>query len=209
MPMRRSFRPSCLQSDQLEARLVLSGTEGTVGSAVLLQGLHAPAHIFRPRKSSAVSSLVDLAFQSFQQDFRQVRATYLGSVQNRTATSPDKTAFQNYIQQRTNLLAQQVTNSLLVYPQSTTRSHRSDSALPLIVVRINGASDTRNAAPRQNSGTLLKNLMETTPDVNASTTTIAIDTIAQDNAIESFRVATLNGVSIVRNGYFGSAQSKH
>jgi aspartate-semialdehyde dehydrogenase len=208
MPMRQSFRPACMQGERLESRVLLNGSQGTVGSPVLLQGLHAPAHIFHSRKSAAVSSLVDLAFQSFQQDFRQVRATYIASVQNQTASSADKTAFENYIQQRTNLLAQQVTNSLLVYPQSTTRSNRSDSALPLIIVRINGAMDTRNAAPRQNSGTLLKNLMQTTPDVNASTTSIAIDTIAQDNAIESFRVATLNGVSIVRNGYFGSAQNK-
>jgi hypothetical protein len=196
-----------VRSEQLEERVVLNGSGGTIGSPVLLQGLHAPAHVFHSRKSAAISSLVDLAFQSFQQDFRQVRATYLASVQSQTATDNDTMAFKNYIKERTNLLAQQVVNSFLVYPQSTTRSHGSSSALPLIVARINGPQ-ARGATPSQ-TATLVTNLTMNTPASNASTTTIAIDTIAQDNAIESFRVATLNGVSIVRNGYFGSAQSTH
>src|SRR5262245_59982520 len=131
----KKFTPSQVSTILLEERVVLHGG-GTIGSPVLLQGLHAPARIFRRRQPAAVSSLVDLAFQSFQQDYRQVRATYLASVQAGTAVDADKSAFTQYTTQRVNLLAQQVTNSLLVYPKSATRGNRSDSALPLIILRI-------------------------------------------------------------------------
>jgi hypothetical protein len=210
MRARRSFRPACLDVSTLEDRVVLNGGGGGLqGSPVLLQGLHAPRRVFNPHGNPAASSLVDLAFQSFQQDFQSVRATYLAAVENRTATAADTLAFNAYIQQRADLLAEQVTNSLLVYSLSTSRGHRTADPLPLIVSRLNGAMDARGAAPRQPSGTLVMNLQNTTPAVGASSTTIAVDTIAQDNAIQANRVATLNSVTIIRNGNFGTNNGGH
>lgn len=210
MRSRRNFVPSCPQTLKLEDRVVLNGGGNQSATSVLLQGLNAPVRAFRPHTAAATSSLVDLAFQSFQQDYGAVRAIYLAAVQNGTAMPADMTAFQHYTQQRANLLAQQVTNSLLLYNPGTTRGNRVDSPLPLIVLRINGATDSKNAALRQMSGSLMSNLMMSTPSSGASATNIALSTIAQDNAIEAARVATLNGVTIVRNGNFGNGNShKH
>jgi hypothetical protein len=206
MGTHRKFRPSCLMNVVLEERMVLNGSSTQLATPVLLQGLNGPARPFRPHTHAPVSALVDLAYQSFQQDYQSVRATYLASVQNRTALTTDMVAFGTYTTQRVNLLAQQVTNSLLLYSQGTTRGHRQDNPVPLIIARINGTATDTRATPRQTSN-LRMNLMTSIPDPTASPTTIAIDTIAQDNAIEASRVATLNGVTIVRNGNFGNGSS--
>jgi hypothetical protein len=190
----------------LEERMVLNGSSTQLATSVLLQGLNGPARAFRPHTHASVSALVDLAYQTFQQDYQSVRATYLASVQNRTASTADMMAFATYTTQRVNLLAQQVTNSLLLYSQSTTRGHRQDNPVPLIIARINGG--VSGATPRQ-SGSLSSNLMSSIPAPTASPTTIALDTIAQDNAIEASHVGTLNGVTIVRNGNFGNGSSSH
>jgi len=210
MRTRRKFTPS-LQPSELEKRIVLSGYHGPnrMGAAVLLQRLQGPARPFRPQAAApaSVSSLVDLSYQSFQQDFGAVRATYLASVADGTATDKDKDAFDSYTTQRVGLLAQEVTNSFLLYAASATRGKRSDSALPLVIRSINGQSDSRMNSPR-GMGSLVSNLKDSTPAPASSPTTVALSTIAQDNAIEASRVSTLNGVTIIRNGSFGS-RSKH
>jgi len=210
MRTRRKFTPS-LQPSELEKRIVLSGYHGPnrMGAAVLLQRLHGPARPFRPQAQApaSVSSLVDLSYQSFQQDYGAVRATYLSAVANGTATSFDKTAFEGYTTQRVGLLAQEVTNSFLLYAASASRGKKADSSLPLVIRAINGQTDDRMNSPR-GSGSLLMNLKNSTPANDASPTTVALSTIAQDNAIEASRVSTLNGVTIIRNGVFGS-RSKH
>lgn len=211
MRTRRKFTPS-LQPSELEKRIVLSGYHGPnqMGAAVLLQRLQGPARPFRPQATApiSISSLVDVAYQSFQQDYGAVRATYLASVADGSATSGDKSAFEDYTKQRVDLLAQEVTNSFLLYAVSATRGKRSDSSLPLIIQKINGGQDRRSAAPRQQTSSLLKNLQDSTPTHNATPTSVALSTIAQDNAVEASRVATLNGVTIIRSGSFGS-RSKH
>jgi hypothetical protein len=204
MRTKRDFRPSCDQVERLEERLALSGTSGTVGSSVLLQGLRRQP-LFRAQRPASVASMVDLAFQSFQQEYRQVRATYLAAVQAGTAEQADKDAFTNYTTQRVNLLAQQVTNSMLVYPKGATKGSGGTSALPLMVARINNPALAES--PRQ-AGSMLNSLIANIPGETASSTAIALNTIAQDNAIESARVSTLNGVTIVRNGYYGSSRAK-
>ncbi len=215
MRTRRKFTPS-LQSSELEKRIVLSGYHGPnrMGAAVLLQRLHGPARPFRPHApvptpgQASVASLVDLSYQSFQQDYGAVRATYLSAVANGTAIDKDKEAFDTYTTQRVGLLAQEVTNSFLLYAASATRGKRSDSALPLVIRSISGgAADGRMNSPRR-SESLVSNLTKSTPAPDSSATTVALSTIAQDNAIEASRVSTLNGVTIIRNGAFGS-RSKH
>jgi hypothetical protein len=194
----------------LEERVVLNGGGGGLqGSPVLLQGLHAPARAFSPHKPASAASLVNLAYQQFQQDYTAVRATYFAAVQARTASANDYSTFLNYTQQRTNLLAQEVTNSLLTYSTSTSRGHGSQDPLPLVVLQINGGIDPRTRLRQTNAQSLYQNLYATTPNIDASATTIAIDTAAQNNAIQASNVATLNSVTVIRNGNYGNGSHKH
>lgn len=207
MRQRRGFRPSALGHDGagLEDRMVLSGGfRGVQSVPVQLQGMYAPVRAFRPGRPAAVSSLVDVAFQSFQDEYQAVRNTYLASVRDGTATQKDTDAFKSYTTQRVNLLAQQVVNSMLTYGQSTRRGHRTDSPLPLIQQRLITSNDNR-ATPRSGP-TLAKNLEDSTPAYNASPTSIALAIAAQDNAIQAARVSTQSLVTVVRNGNFGNAR---
>jgi hypothetical protein len=192
-----------------------------------LQGLNGSVRAFRPHSPAAVEALINLSYQSFQQDFTAARATYLAAVANGTATPADMLAFQNYAKQRTNLLAQQVINSFLLYRQGTTRGQRVDSPLPVVLYAINGVADKkimpRQIIPLVTQLTGLTPAMIAAPPANpampspsspipapgSSATTIALDTISQDNAIAAARVATLNSVTIVRNGNFGNGTTHH
>lgn len=206
MSRRNAFRPSEIPGVRLEDRVVLSGTAGSMSGSVLLRQFRAPRRaVVAPRPS--VASLVDLAYDSFQEQFRQVRSTYLASVRGGTATDADQTAFNDYVSQRVDLLAQQITNSMLVYPKGATRGNGGASVLPLIVARIKGDGTTAGQGGVQ-QGTLKASLRTSTPSPGASETTIALATMAQDDAIEASRVYTLNAVTIVRNGYFGSSRKK-
>jgi hypothetical protein len=185
---------------------VLNAPKGSF--PVLLENMFARRRAFRRHVAPPVSSLVNLAFESFEQDYRAVRATYLAAVNNGTATENDKTTFTNYTTQRVNLLAQQVTNSFLVYGRSALQGAKSDSPLQIVVFRINGGTSLPNNPPTPRQGqSLLGSLTNTTAAINASETSIALSNIAQDSAIEATRVSTLNAVTIIRNGSFGNGKS--
>jgi hypothetical protein len=198
MRTRREFRPSSIQSAALEARLALTASSGTLGSSVLLQGLTAPANAFGKHKKVAASALVDLAFQSFAQEFDSARSTYVTAVQNRTATAADEMAFVNFTDQLVGLLANQVVNSLLVYTVSTKRGLHSNDPIPVLEQKLINVNDGK-AVPRS-SGTLDTSLKVSIPPYNASPTTISLDTYAQDNAIASSAVVIQNGVTLIRSG---------
>ena len=195
MSRRGKFTPEAIAGVRLEERVVLTGG-ATLGAPVLLRAFHAPVRASR----ASVSTLVGLAYDSFQQDFNQVRAVYLNSVQAGTASADDATAFKTYIGQRTTLLAQQVANSFLTYPSGAGK-HQSNSVLPLLASKIN-SNDS-------NTGSLRTSLVSSAPASNASATTVALSTVSQDDAIEASRVNTLNAVTIVRNGYFGTSKGRH
>jgi hypothetical protein len=199
MRPRRHFRPSTVEFTSLEPRLALHGASNSLGAPVLLQGLNAPKNAFAPHTSVATSALVDLAFQSFQQDYSAARATYLAAVANGTATAADQSAFTNFTHQRVSLLATQVVNSLLVYNASTQRGHRSSDPLPTLSQKLISSGDNK-AVPRS-SGTLDGSLVNSTPPFNASPTTVSLDTFAQDNAIAASQVTVLNGITLIRSGF--------
>ena len=209
MRKKHQFVPSCFQVSQLEDRIVLNGSTRQLANSVLLQGLNVPVRGFRPHSAAAVSALVNLAYQSFQQDFGAARATYIASIANGTASPADETAFKNFITQRTNLLAQQVTNSFLLYGPGAMRGRGLDSPLPLIVNAISGVNDSNTKVRPRATVPLATQLSTSTPSPTDSATTISLDTIAQDNAIQASNVTTLNGVTIVRNGNFGNGTSHH
>ena len=207
MSSRTAFRPTDIPGVRLEDRVVLSGgAGGAMGGSVLLRNVRTPSRVVRPARPS-VSSLVDVAFDSFQEQFRQVRSTYLASVQAGTATDADRKAFNDYVAQRVDLLAQQVTNSMLVYPKGSSRGNDGSSVLPLMVARIKGDASTDAETGRQTT-TLKSSLTSSTPAPGASETTIALASMAQDDAVEASRVSTINGVTIVRNGYFGASRKE-
>jgi len=80
---------------------------------------------------------VNQAFQSFQNDYDQERATYFASITNPSATSAATSdaynAFTLYTTQRVNLLAQQLISSFLQYKPSTARQHGQSSTLQVLI----------------------------------------------------------------------------
>jgi hypothetical protein len=117
-------------------------------------------------------------------------------------------AFQRFTVNRVNLLAEQLANSFLQTPQSTVRGHSLPSPLTVLGKRINGLTSTSTPNPFQ-VGTLGNSLVATIPAPNASATTIAIDSAAQSNAIQTAQVAMINSITIHKNGDFGYNVKPH
>lgn len=226
MKRTRRFIPSA--TDQLEWRVVLSQT--TLGLSTVVSGL-APHLQVLNRKQTALVAEVNQAFGSFQNDFDQARATYFASIQNDTASlQPATDAFQEYTQQRTLLLAQQLVSSFVQTPQGTAKAKGEPSALkPLIEGKVIGPKGKGPAGSLidslKNSISSMSGVMEAeatstssmtstatsptstaspmTPPVLASSPTTTLYTLSQDNAIQTARTAVLNGVSIIKEGAFG------
>jgi hypothetical protein len=259
--MRRThqFIPSAI--DQFEGRVVLSRT--TLGLSTVVSGLSPHLQVLN-RKQTALVAEVNQAFNSFQNDFDQSRATYFASLQT-TPTSPATTAsadaatatpvqaaatalanattaasanaaatalvnaltaasssaatassgaptaatvdaattaFQEYTEQRTLLLAQQLISSFVQTPQGTARVPGQPSALKeLIESKVIGPKG------RGPAGSLIQSLNQTNTELDSSmlssSPTTTLYTLSQDNAIQAARTAVLNGVSIIKNGAFG------
>jgi hypothetical protein len=83
MKRRHQFIPSA--SDQLERRVVLSQT--TLGLSTVVSGLSPHLRVLN-RKQTALIAEVNQAFDSFQNDFDQARATYFRPAGARPARSP-------------------------------------------------------------------------------------------------------------------------
>jgi hypothetical protein len=112
------------------------------------------------------------------------------------------TAFLDYTQQRTLLLAQQLVSSFVQTPQGTAKAPSQPYALKqLIETKIIGPKG------RGPEGSLIQSLDETTSEMDSSvlssSPTTSLYTLSQDNAIAGARTAVLNGVSIIKSGAFG------
>jgi len=193
MKRRHGFVPS---ADQLESRVVLSRT--TEGLSVVVSGL-SPHLRELNRKQQAFAAEINQAFDSFQNDYDQARATYFASIVNQTSPSAATTnAFMLYTTQRVSLLGQQVVNIFIQSPQGTAKAQGQPYALnQLVSTKIIGG---QGQAPK---GSLVKSLLDTIPQANTSAPTSSLYTLSEDDAIETARVATLNGLSIIKNGAFG------
>lgn len=204
MERRRQFTPSV--SDRLEARVVLSQT--TLGLSTVVSGL-APHLQALNRKQTALVAEVNQAFDSFQADFDQARATYFASLQTSPGSAgPAMTAFQDYTKQRTLLLAQQLVSSFVQTPQGASRAPGQPAALKQLV-------ESKVIGPKGKGpeGSLIQSLTETNGQLGSpalvSSPTTTLYTLSQDNAIATARTAVLNGVSIIKNGAFGIQKVNH
>lgn len=204
MERRHSFIPAEL--DRLESRVVLSQT--TLGLSPVVSGLSPHLQALN-RKQTALVAEVNQAFDSFQSDFDQARATYFASIQGDPAASgPAVTAFQDYTEQRTLLLAQQLVGSFVQSPQGTARAAGQPYALKQLV-------ESKVIGPKGKGpqGSLITSLQTTIPQISesklASSPTTTLYTLSQDNAIAAARTAVLNGVSIIKSGAFGIRKMSH
>jgi len=144
---------------------------------------------------------VNQAFDSFQSDYDQARATYFASISNQAASPSSATtaAFMLYTTQRVSLLAQQLISSFIQTPQGTANAKGQQPTLSILINRkIIGGTETHPA------GSLANALLNSIPTTATSAPTMSLYTLSQDSAIESARVAVLNGLSIIKNMAFGN-----
>ena len=204
MQSRNRFRPAL---GQLEERVVLSHAAPSTYS-VISDNFSGRQFTIKHGRPAPVVSLVNAAFDQFEQDYRQVRSTYFGAIGSGTATASDFFAFTNYTIQRVELLAQQLTNSLLQAPLSAQRGHKLPSPLIGVARKINGFAPANMGGNPFAVGTLGNALISSTPGIASSATTLSLDSLAQDNASEAARVAMIDTVNIIKNGFFGNSK-KH
>ena len=185
-------------SHELESRVVLS--HATLrGHSVLLAGLSPRAQALNRHNAQSIITQVNTAFDSFVQDYTQARASYL-SAQSQGSTT--QTAFDNYTMYRVQLLGQQITTSALQSSISNSRQRGAGQTLPLLIGRkVSGVDRTTQ---KFNAGTLGAALQGATPSASASDAAAGLDSLAQDQAIESTRVNVINGLNILKNGDFGN-----
>ncbi len=194
MRRRNGFVPSAL--DRLESRVVLSTT--TQGLATVVSGL-SPHLKALNREQQAMSAEISQAFQSFQNDYDQARATYFASILGQTSPSMATTqAFTLYTTQRVSLLSEELINIFIQSPQGTSRAKGEPPALQhLITKAIIGPQG------QEPKGSLERSLLATIPPAGTSAPTASLYTLSQDNAIQTAQVTVLNGLSIIKNGAFG------
>jgi hypothetical protein len=200
MIRRHGFIPSAL--GQLESRIVLSRT--TAGLSVVVSGL-SPRQRVLNREQQAFTAEVNQAFQAFENDYDQARATYFASIVNQTNPGTATTnAFALYTTQRVSLLSEQLINIFIQSPVGTEKAQGQSYALKqLISSKIIGPQGQH---PR---GSLASSLLETIPQPGTSAPTSTLYSLSQDNAISTAQVAILNGVSILKNGAFGIQKVSH
>jgi hypothetical protein len=168
---------------------------------VVTTALIGPNQGFSAKQAPSITTLVNQSFTSFEEDYTQTRSIYISAIQAGTATSNDTSALNQYTQQRVDLLAQQILNNF--FQSSVYVNHQAGATDPssIITKKIDGpptSTSSTNPVPF-NNGTLGKALYLATPSPTASSTSIALDTLAQDNAIEAARVAIINGLNAVKN----------
>ena len=210
MSDRHKFRPQFVEG--LEERKVLS-QGGSVLSAT------AAAIAAQPGKSTkaqipSIVGLVNTSFASFARDFSATRSVYFASIQARTAPigssvttagmsepAGDLAAIQQYTQQRVNLLAQQLRNNFQqssLYTKKDKHHNNNTDPLAVITKKINAEATSTPSKTPYDKGTLGKALFQATPSPTASPTAVALNALAQDNAIESARVAIINGINTLK-----------
>jgi hypothetical protein len=202
MRRKHGFIPSAW--DDLEGRVVLSQTQTTLGLATVVSGL-APHLRALNRHQTAVMAEINQAFDSFQNDYDQARATYFASMANQASPSTaTSAAFTLYTTQRVALLGQQLINIFVQSPQGTARAPGQPPPVKqLISTKIIGPQG------QHPKGSLAEALLQTIPQPGTSAPTAALYTLSQDNAIETARVAVLNGATIIQKGAFGIPKVQH
>jgi hypothetical protein len=184
--MRRNHRFIPSRVDCLETRVVLSRT--ALSTPVIVGGLYPHQRVLN-RQHQPVAAQINLVFDSFENSYAQARATYFTSIQNQTNPSgATVNAFVVYTTQQVSLLAQQTLN---VFVQAK-RTPRQVRALERLV-------GSRIMGPKGQTppGSLGAALLLSLPQPGTTAPTASLYSLGQDSAIESARVAILNGVNHV------------
>jgi hypothetical protein len=146
---------------------------------------------------AAASALVDAAASSASSATAASAATPSAATVDAATT-----AFQDYTEQRTLLLSQQLISSFVQTPQGTARAPGQPPALKQLI-------DTKIIGPKGKGpdGSLIASLNQTNSEIDtsmlSSSPTTTLYTLSEDNAIQAARTAVLNGVSIIKSGAFG------
>ncbi len=185
----------------LEDRLVLTHRAAHAAS-VVVSGLSPSSQVLNGRQQPLIAE-INQVFDSFQSDYGAARSTYFASILN--VPNPDAAttnAFTLYTRQRVSLLAQQVISTFLQTPQGTVRAKGQPTVLQQLVSR-----KLINPTGQDPAGSLARSLLDSIPQPGTSSATASLYSLTQDNAIESARVAVINGVNIVKVGAFGNSSS--
>ncbi len=145
---------------------------------------HAAASVVP--SAASIQDQVNREFDAFQVDYEQARSTYYSSIQNLPNPGPATIyAFTSYTTQRVSLLAQEVLGTI---GQARPGTARTRSLEHLVRVRIIGPRD------QMPYGSLAQALLASPPQPGTTAPTSSLYSLSEDAAIESARVAILNGV---------------
>jgi hypothetical protein len=194
MSKRNEFRPATVQG--LERRVVLSGLAAI--RPVAQARLNIVAH---NNATQAVANQVNLSFDSFTTDYLQAEGAYL-AVPNKGPHG----AFKNFVAQRVELLAAQLTRIFAHVPGSLNRLQTSSSGGPVVVqaflrTRINGNSSTSLLRALEGGGGSTGAI----PPAGTTGPTATIYTDQAISAIETARTVSLNSVGFL----YGKSFDKH
>ena len=194
--MKTRPRSRALAFESLESRMVLSHGSGPI--SVVTNGLQGPTQGFVGGQAPSITTLVNTSFSTFLQSYSQARSVYFTAIQahSTTTTSGDMDALKQYTHQSVELLAQQLLNNFQTAVHLKHQAHQADPP-SIITQKIDGSTDS-NGMTTFNAGTLGIALIRATPPTTASPDAIALSSLAQDNAIESARIAVINGLNLAK-----------
>jgi hypothetical protein len=198
--MRRRHRYRIGGWDRLEARRAL--THGGPITPALFGTLSPTPQASGP--AGRVVAQSNAAFDSFAQDYAQAQGAYLSA-----GSSGSSAAFKAFTTQRVNLLAQELTRIFYRLPGSFARiqdtHQRSQSGNSAVVFqaflynRINGGANTSLLSILTSDSVL--------PPAGTNGSSATLFTLTANNAIQSARIATINGAKYIANNTFKN--SKH
>jgi hypothetical protein len=161
----------------------LSGAAHAVPAAV--SGVHPQKPLSRAHQP--VTAAINQVFEVFQSSYAQARGTYFASIENQANPSlATINAFAVYTKEQVSLLAQQTLN---VFVQASRPPGGTRALKRLVASRIIGPQD------QMPPGSLAAALLESIPQAGTTAPTASLYALSQDTAIESARIAILNGVN--------------
>ena len=180
----------------LEARLVLSGAGAR--SAVVASALSGSGS--RNARALRISERVDAAFNSFTRDYLDAQAAYLQAIQaNPASSSPFANVFKNVVNQRVNLLSQELIRAMSQLPNATVRV-RGESETPLEAFLRRRITDPDASNSLRSALTADAALpIAAAADISAGA---ALYALSATNAIDAARASTINAAKFLVGGVF-------
>lgn len=181
----------------LEARLVLNGAGA---SSAVIAGIKAGAT--RSVRALRISERVDSAFNAFTSDYLDAQAAYFEAVRtNSSNSSAIVQAYKNVVNQRVNLLAQDLIRAMSRLPNATIRE-RGESETPLesfLRKRITSPDSSTSLRTALTANDAVPAVGLPAADIEASAT---LFTLNATNAISAARVSTINAAKFLAGGVF-------